>query len=256
MANLLLATPALSDAAVLDSPSPVASTLPLTNMQTMRPSKVARFTDPSDVVITVDTGAIGDISLVALLYTNASATATIRVRIADTEGGLTSAPTYDSGVVAMNMPTGNVSSIATVSGRWVRIDVDDPDNPDGFFDIGRLYVANAWVLAINISPGWGIDIEDDSPVALALDGGLLPTPRGQRRVLRATLAFQSEAEMYGQAFATMRARGTARDVLVVRDPDLTTYLEAQTICGLLAMQPVINTEIDVYAWQLVVRELV
>lgn len=257
MGNLIVATPELGDAATLSTTGTVAAGLPLTNLQDRRLSKVCRFTSLTGMVIFIDTGAVGDIDLVALLGTNASAAATWRVRTADTQAGTSSAPAYDSGSLSMS-PQAVLTGIGA-SNRWARIDIADAANADGYFDIGRLYLAGGdtyWQPDLNVAEGWQLGVEDDSEVAVNLSGGLLTTPRNVRRVLRATFDFQSEAELYGNAYRLLTERGLGRDLLAIRDP-AGSYLAEQTVYGVLeSSQPIVHRAVALYAWNLTVRELV
>src|SRR3546814_236006 len=101
MAGLYIATPVLSDAATLSTTGTVSSTLPLTNLQTMQPGEVCRFTSLTGIMIVADLGSAASINWIELINHNGTSAATWRIRGADTEGELTSDPGYDSGTVSM-----------------------------------------------------------------------------------------------------------------------------------------------------------
>lgn len=257
MANIVIATPVLSDAATLSAVGSVAPSLPLDNLQTMRPSEVCRWEDNDGVGVVIDLGASYAISVVALLSLNGTVACQRRVRLAATQDNLTSAPLYDTGLDTLDDPTRFVEVFTAVTCRWVRIDLSDPENSDGFLEASRLYVAAGWQPAVNHSYGWGLGVEDDSEVTRALDGGQLVTRRGKRRVLRASLRFQSEDELYDNAYGLITERGIGKDLLVVRDPDGTTHRLRQTVYGLLAeTAPIVNSALDIFDWDFTVRELI
>ena len=255
--NVLIATPELGDAATLSSPGAVAPTLPLTNLQHYLLSRVCRFTSLSNITIYIDLGSTRAIDLVALLGTNATSAATWRVRTAGTQSDTSPAPNSDSGTVLMN-PQAVLVSIGA-SDRWIRIDIDDALNPDGFFDIGRLYVAGAdtfWQPELNAADPFDFEVEDDSQVATTVTGGLLTKVRNQRRVLRHLFDFQDESEIFGRAYRIVRARGTGRDVLMMTDAE-GDYVAEQTIYGLLTQsQQLSHRGAELFAWQATVRELI
>lgn len=260
MANAIIATPELGDGAVLSSTGTVAAGLPLTNLQEHRLSKLARFTSLSGMTIFIDTESTNEIDLVALLGTNQSAAATWQVRVASTQAGTSAAPTYDSGSGAMPNPA-VLTGIAT-SGRWVRIDIEDAANPDGYFDIGRLYVAGGdtlWQPDLNIAEGGSFAVNDDNQQATALSGAILTTRRNRRRVINETFDFQSEDELYSRAYRQIMARGTGRDLLFIRDPAASAArLADQTIYGVLALanQPIVHRTVDLYSWSFTIEELI
>src|SRR3546814_18170088 len=92
MAGLYIATPVLSDAATLSTTGTVSSTLPLTNLQTMQPGAVCRFTSLTGMMIVADLGAAASINWIEMINQNGKSAATWRIRGASTEGGLPSAP--------------------------------------------------------------------------------------------------------------------------------------------------------------------
>lgn len=263
--GVTIATPRLSDAATLTSGGTIAASLPLANLQAMQPGKVCRFTDLSGMHIVADLGAAQEVNQVWLGYTNATSAATWRVRGATSEANLTASPGYDSGSADI-WPVSGLDDWDTVNGlrwlstaqtyRWWRIDIADAANPDGYFDIGRLYIAKAWQ-AGGIQFGWSLGWLDDSEIERARGGQMHPVERPRRRELSFTLHGKSEAQMYGDAFAIQRLRGRSRDVLVVRDPMQTTWLQHQTLYGLMTeLRPIVNSTYKVFRQPYRVEELI
>jgi len=257
MANIVIATPLLSDAATLTTAGTVSGTLPLTNLQTYRPSQVCRWTSLTNVSVIVDLGASYAITTVALLFINGTTEITRRVRLADTQANLTASPAYDSTAEVMADPSRFVDHFTAVTCRWVRIDLADPNNADGFLEAGRLYVDAAWQPDLNVAEGWQFGVEDDSEIARSLDGGQLVTVRGKRRLLRASFQFQTQDELFTEAYALITERGIGKDLLVIRDPAGTTHRLRQTVYGLLAeTEAITHQTADLYAWDFTIRELV
>jgi len=121
--------------------------------------------------------------------------------------------------------------------RWWRIDATDPTNPGGFFQAGRLYLANAWQPTRNLQYGWSLGWETNEAAARARGGALYPESGAAWRVIDFELGFADEAEMYANAFALQRRRATSRDVLAIRDPDALARLQDQTVYGLMEELP-------------------
>lgn len=220
---MLLATPVLSDAATLTAGSE-ASDLPATNLQKMQPSSLWRATDLGNSYLVVDLGEFQSINLLALLYTNASSGATVRVRGADTEAELTSSPGYDSGSVDHWPATGMESwdythflyfPSSAQTYRWWRFDISDANNPDGFYQAGRLYIADAFAPALGPRYGFNVRYRDGQVRSTALGNQIYPQQRNVGRVLNASLRWNSEADFWREFSRLQRMRGTARDVLFV-----------------------------------------
>ena len=248
MGNIVIASPALSDAATLSTPGTVAATLPLANLQAMYPGQVCRFTSLAGMAIVADLGAPYAINLVALVMHSATAAASWRIRGASSQANLTAAPGYDSGTVSLwpssGQPSGwpKATSSLFLAGaqtyEWWRIDLADAANPAGYLDIGRLYLAAAWQPSRNHKTDWSLAYVDDTLVTKSLSGINFVTPRPPRRKVDWTIEFLSETEMKENALELDRLRGASKDVLAIRDPGATTELQHDTVQGLQTLQPV------------------
>lgn len=185
------------------------------------------------------------IDLVALMFHTLSLTAQYRLTIAAPGGGL-DAPVYDSGwrpVYARmfdslnlewddpNWWTGQGSSEedvalyarhlwvvlpAPVLASAIRIEIDDGENPEGFFDIGGLWITRTWSPRINFERGRQPSIEPRDQSEEAPAGRLFADERTPRRRLQLTWKRLSDAEAQRLFDAGMRAR-TSRTVLVLPD---------------------------------------
>ncbi len=367
MANLVIATPDYSDKATITGLNDDAAA-PATNLQRQKPNDTARTADLTTIAYELDRGEAKPWNLVAMLSANASKTATWRVRAADTQGNLTSAPAFDSfseiavngtfpsdvaswnvnlngstggsvtwdasaamkilqgtnsvqilvaqavtlkadtlyvlraertavggggplrvGIASNDEATdldpdigfaewlttatgakrlaftvatagtyyikmregsgiGNHSLVdnisladdsfraspgledvtrrhallwvpASVNQRWMRIDVKDPDNGDGFFSTGRLIVANAWQPANNFQYGSKERHEDTARFDKGISGDLLITPGKIKNGAEIQLDFISDAEKRDFLRPLLRLRGASKDMLVVGDPE-------------------------------------
>jgi len=107
--------------------------------------------------------------------------------------------------------------------RYGRIDFDDPDNPDGFVELGGL-VAGPGIIppdGTGIQPGWAFEPEDTSEITSSDSGYESVRARAVRRVLRFTmnwLDFDRAMETFGQVFDLHL--GTTRPFLTLPFPDL------------------------------------
>lgn len=269
--NIVIATPVLSDAAVLTAGSEAAD-MPAANLLTQQPIDVWRATDLANAYLVADLGAAAAINLVALLYTNASSAAQWRVRAAASEADLTAAPGYDSGLVDMWPHAGLETWDWThafrwlgVAGatpgpqtfRWWRIDVADPGNAAGYVQAGRLYLAAAWQPTRNLLYGWSVGFIDFSAKVRAAGGQILPGSRPLHRVARFALRCDSESEMYDNAFEIDRRRGTSGDVLVLRDPATPSRLMKQSVYGTLSsLEPIVNARFNVFEKPYEIEEMI
>lgn len=263
--NLLMASSRRSDLAVLTANS-AATGMPVTNLQRMQPRYAWRSLNPAATVLEIDMATAAAFNLVALLFTNATAAATWRIRAATSQANLTAAPGYDSGVLTI-WPVGvpglglatwpwvdAIKFLAGASGpgaqtfRWWRIDIADAANPDGFFEAAQLILDVAVQFSHNLVYGWSVRPTDQSARLRAAGGQILPVAGGQGRILRYELRWGSEAEMYGAALDIDRLRGSSRPIFVIRDPDRPDLYPAQALYGLQgAPSDIVNHRHNLYA---------
>lgn len=266
MGNLVLATPRLSDAAILTAGNETAG-LPDDNLQTDQPGEVWRTSDLTDLYLEIDFGAAQDVTLIALLFHNLTSSATWRVRGATTQANLTASPGYDSTPMAAwnaNWPsdTDPVHALlhlsAAESYQFWRIDITDGGNPDGYIEAGRVILDDAWQLPAgkNIDYGWDMGIEDPSPVARGKGGQRYPEAHAATRVLRCRMSYLSEDEMYDDYYEIQRRRGGVQPVLAIRDPEAGKHLLRQSVYGLLRLPaPIANPKSGLFSSRLIVEEM-
>lgn len=242
MGRVVIATPELSDSATIYSSS-TASSMPATNLQIMQPGEPACFTTPSAAHVELDLGSAQAINLIWLGYTNASSTATWRIRAASTQSALTTSPGYDSGLMT-HWPSSHAStwerthalkwlgsSLQTY--QWWRIDIADASNTEGVYRAGRLYLTNAFQPSNNAKYGVALSIIEQARRTESLGGEVHPRLAARRQAQDFTIEHLTKAEMLGVFYKYLRKRGVSQDILVILDPEETTYLLEYTVYGLL-----------------------
>jgi hypothetical protein len=216
MGNIVIGTPELSDAATL-YPSTETTAGPATSLQTMQPTDVWEAGGGAPY-IEIDLGAVSNFNLIALLFTNATGADQWRVRTANTQGALVSAPVYDSNyeVVSYVGSEGHVFMFpGALSNRWVRIDLIAAVNP---FMAGRLYISNAFQPTINYDYGGEDGYDDDTLIDVTDGGNLIPNDGANRAIVSFTLNLSDETERH-TIREINKARGAQDDVVVITDPD-------------------------------------
>lgn len=265
MGSIALCTPELSDDGIIATTSNEQVGFLVTMLQNIQPTKIWRTKTLTDIYLEIDLGSVQDFSMVALLYTNATSAATWQIRTANTQAELTAAPDYDSTLITFWPTTGledwdRVSGFhfpSTQTNRWVRIDIVDAANPDGYFQSGRLYVANMWQPTVNMSYGGGVGFDDDSGHNNASGGPTIITTNSKRRILNFELGFLSETEMYNNAFSIDLRRGSSKDILVIPDPSNNDQLQNQSVYGLMKnLQPIINARYGIFKKRYTVTEMI
>ena len=259
MANILFAHADLSDAASLGATS-VNAAYPLLNLQDMQPSVVYRSANTSALDIDVDLGALTDVDFFALVNCNFTLSASVRVRTATTQANLTASPNYDSGAVTFTAPLAYANRgfynkrAAVVNARWVRFSVADVANPAGFLEIGRLIVARAFVPARNYNFGGGIGFVDPTEISETLGGQLYVNARPRRKTMEFEIAHNASDSWV--VLNNDRARGLAKEWLIIQDMDDTTNIHDRSIYGLMReLAPIVHTARNFYTKRYKIEEM-
>lgn len=275
MQNMVLASPVLSDQAVI-STSESPSGLPGSNLQNRSIKQVWRSLDPTNAFIVVQMPA-GSFNLVAVLGHNGSSRCSARVRAANSEAALTSAPLYDSGLLparshqsgydagwAAGVSDEQYGALETnhfllwldnpVSYQWWRIDFNDPNT--SYFDAGRLYISEGFQPGFNMSYGLPQGIVDPSRGAYTAGGRFVGKENPKRRYVELTLDFLTAQEVWDDVFPIEWERGTTRDVLIIPDPEEGAFQQKRTIYGrIVSLSPSVNEYFQIFQKVIRIEEI-
>lgn len=239
--------------------------LPRANLQSRQLSKVARTADDAlaSTLFLAAMTAQRPISVVALVRTNLSRAALFRVRIY-TDAGLTDEQ-YDSGWTdAFALWTWAFGTIPWEDphfwdgkpteddldgyfprdvihvldyrrlGKYVKVEINDTANADGYVEIGRAFIGDGWQPEYNMPYGsTGIQHADLSGVVAALGGAEFFAERDLVRTLRFELQYLSSAEAMQRVFDMQRISKTVNEVVVVFDPEDVPGAQRQAFLGRL-----------------------
>lgn len=245
-----------TDAAILTAGSEIV-TLPGANVQ--QPHLSRKWHTAAGVKsshLLYDMGSSVARSILAVLGTNLTPTATYRVRASDVDPTATGTLLLDTGVLAAGVKTGYgaiYKAFAATTASYWRVDLADAGVASNL-QIGRVVLAPTWQPSVNMELDWRVTAMDPSEVEDSYGGQTYADVRPQRRVLSFSLDFMEEAEMYGNAFALARSAGIVRDVLAI--PDIAgAFLSEQAVWGLLtASEPLSNPRIGLFRQRFTIRE--
>lgn len=254
---MLLAWDNLADeAASLSADSEVPS-LPASNAQQ---SHVAQAWHTAAGVkgayLLLDLGSALACSVLALLGTNFTGAATVRVRASTLDPNAIANLLLDTGVVAAGAKAGYggvYKAFTETTARYWRIDIADATVPDNL-QVGRLFLGPSWTPSSKQLYDWSVTPNDESRVAKSYGGQAFPDERPQTRILSFVLDYMNEAEMYGNAFALARSQGVVRDVLAI--PEIAgAYVSEQAVWGLCrGSEPLINRRALIYRQKFTIEE--
>jgi hypothetical protein len=253
---MLLAWVNKADDALISAGSEI-TTAPASNIQHEHVSR--KWHTASGVTssyLLFDLGASTACALLAVLGTNLTPSATLRLRASNSDPSGQTATVLDTGTVTAGIKSGYgaaYKSFNSVSARYWRLDLSDSPALD-HLEVGRIFLGPYWQPSVNQLYGWSITPLDESRISTSWGGQTFAEERPQRRVLTFVLDFMDEAEMYGNAFTLSRARGIVRDVLAI--PDIASaYVSEQAVWGLLsASEPLIHRAARIYRQKFTIQE--
>ncbi|MDQ0462640.1 hypothetical protein QO010_000388 [Caulobacter ginsengisoli] len=284
MAHAILAYGNLVDAASLYGGSWLTA-LPLNNLKDRRLGRLARSASTSlaDTWFDADFGGTRRFRVVAVVNHNLSITARYRISLSlapdftstvATSGWRSVWPSvYPFGTLPWGAPnwwtgqypadqieayTGTLVFILTspANARYIRVELDDTANANGFVEAGRVFAADGWQPVRNMVYGASLAWESRTEVQEALSGAEYFNVRTPVRVARFALDALGEDEAMANAFEIQRAMGVDDELLFVWDPDDTTHaLRRQFLCRMRTLSPIENPGPDRWKAPFEVKEL-
>lgn len=227
--------------------------LPLENLHSRQIAKVARSQglDPSATTMTLDFQRPRPLQMVNLIGHNGSFSGQARIRIGDDTSWAPNTTSYDVTVdIWTGMQNGpwdvndyewedddfwlggfdqeEIQGLTAVSthvlpepraGRYLRIDILDQSNPDGFFQLGRVFAGPAVSPSVNVAWGMGEGWDfSGTAIETALSGAEYFDEREGVRVIRFTLQHLQTDEAYSKFLEMVRRQGVSKEVFVIPDP--------------------------------------
>jgi hypothetical protein len=283
--NIIISTTNYVDASTstltVDSES---STLPKENLQNLQIVRIFRTGAVTSLQIDVDFGSSKLVDLMSIINHNFTISASIRWRLSNASDF--SSSLYDSGTVDVwpaiedfgsspwgiftwgskptqeqaDLYTANVFAIlssATVA-RYMRIEISDSTNTDGYLQAGRLIAGPAYQPTINYANGVEFEFVDESRVTKSRGGQTFVDEVEKFRRLRFDLINLPEDEIFGNVFNSLdRIKGISKDVLVIPQPSEPTTWITQNIYGRIsATAPIVNSALTFYGRQIEIEEMI
>lgn len=123
--------------------------------------------------------------------------------------------------------------------RYWRIDIDDDTNPDGYIELGRVFMGSLWQPGINMVYGASLHYEARDEAGETRSGAEYFDEREGFRVARFRLQAATEGEAVLTLMRMQRQLGTSGELFFVWDDDDTTYAPERTFLGRMrAVSPI------------------
>ncbi len=262
MRNVMLGFPNLIDLTTLYGGGWQA-TLPLTNLQTTELGAVARSVDCQASSTTFDVAMDRGRKVLAFALVNHNLSLDATVRLQGSNVADFSAVEVDSGEVEVwpvvypietvdfedeEWWSGKYTEAQRAGYTWTfvlildanavfdywRVAINDPDNANGFVEVGRVFLGPAWQPSVNFIYGDQLGWTTDTKSLRARSGA----DYFDRRTPRRSRAFRIEDlptdEAFANAFELMRQAGIDQEILYIEDPDDTVHALRRRFLGRFA----------------------
>lgn len=281
--NMIISSTNYVDSAISIIADDEVATLPVENLQDRQIVRIWRNTQTS-AQIDVDFGQGRLVNFVALIKHSLSQLATIRFRFSNEADFSTNV--HDSGTIDAwpvleefgTLPWGvfqwggflnpEIAAEYTIStfdvldeavvARYLRIDMSDASNPEGYIQAGRLISGPAYQPSINYANGVEFEFIDESRVTKSRGGQTFVDEVERYRRMRFELINIPEAEIFSNVFNQIdRLRGVSQDILVIPQPDEPTTWITQNIYGRISQTgPIVNSSLDFYSRLIEIEEII
>jgi hypothetical protein len=241
---MIIAKPTISDLATVTGAA-TSGTMTVGNLKAPQPRDRTRFSSLTGMYCQWDLLAAHLITLIWFGYSNASSAATVRTRAGNTSlAALLTSPSVDRTESFWCSPTLNTSvwerrhyfkyTEAGESYRYWRFDFEDASNPDGFLEIGRGYLDEAWKSSVGAAFGFAGGTKEE-PVRLVTEGGqVFPFPQARNQAQSFQLYGLTKTEAMVDYTEISRLRGVSQDVLVWQDETDLEYAMHNSCYGLIS----------------------
>ncbi len=244
-------------------------TMPLANLQDPSPTTITRSTNLQTTSTTWRVQLTSSRSFKAIVFgpTNFSSGASYRIRAYSDSGysvlvddtsavivGSTPISTLDaswsdpfwwSGAQPIEDPGGAAGGIwiihiyeTPVNAQYWEFDIDNSQNPDGFIQIGRLFMGMAYVPTNNISvPDNKVGFDVNTTMVKAASGARFYNRRRAARTFDFALPILPQDEANDDIYRIAAISGIDKQVFVIPDPDDVDRLSKRCILGNLVSPP-------------------
>lgn len=247
---IAIGSPRFSDLGTLTSVSSEVGSFLASNIFLPQPFDRWR-TSVATGFLVIDFGASGiSVRMLVNGYTNATGSATIRWRASDSSGLLTSAPSFDTGVVRHWPGTADYSdwnrthSIIFLHGpvrfRYWRLDVDNVGAAN--YECGRLILDDPWIPPRGMDWGSSVRYVETVRRVRALGGALYSAGRGLYREFSFSLRVTERQDpLLEQAERLERLRGGSKELFVMLDTEnQNVWMDRSGYCVFQDLGPTVN----------------
>jgi len=248
MTNVLLASPELSDNAVITGTQGMGD-MNVGNLK--KRSLKVKYRTSSEAEINIDLSAAKDVNCVALIGHNGTGSVTVKA------GTTSDCTDYTSG--SLNLISGDdigedknlFIHLLDETYRYWKLEISHSGD---YFEAGRLYISNAFIPEKNAEYGFKEGLKDNSRVTRTMSGEPNPLRRQPFKTVDFSFGFLSRAEA-NSLYDFDKRRGVSRDVLYVFDAT-SENIQRSHIYGLITqLEPIELPYHEIYKKRYQIEEI-
>jgi hypothetical protein len=218
--------------------------LPASNLMTPHVEQRWRSRTPSDAIV-CDLGAAVPLDTIVVRGVTAGPASTVRIRVSALDASGVAGELYDSdsGPAASFDPAYDAIvglMPAPVTGRYVRVDIHDPD--ESYVEAGVVFVCRRTAFTYNYSYGWQIQWVDRGSAQESRGGQTLTWGDNRYRTVQIDFKWITTEQRYGVVEQIDRDNGITKSVLLILDT-ASVNLSRDVILGTIVNQtPVVSPD--------------
>lgn len=201
----------LTDTAIL-TPSSQLSTLPASNLKNPLPTCVWRTSGKTSENLVIDLGSAQQAALVALIGYNLTSAAAVTLQANSSDAW--SSPPFSQSL--QHHGSIIIKFFDSAQYRYWRLLLADPDNPDDFIQLGRLWLGRYFQPDRDFSKDLSIDTVDPSIITYTASGAKLATLRTPYRRLKISFPSTQQKNTFDPFLSAV---GLSQDFIVALDPE-------------------------------------
>lgn len=248
MSNIIIATSEIIDNAIISGSSSMGD-MTISNLKKRSLKRKWRTTPQG--IIEIDLGSSKSINTIALIAHNGSGAVSVKAGdtpdVSDYENADLDLITGDNIGLERNLFLLKLEETY----RYWKLEFT---NSEDYFEVGRLYVSDAFQPAINAEYGLKSGFIDNTRINRSISGEVSPTPRIPYKHTEFALSFLSRAEA-NRLNDIDRLRGKSKDVLYVLDP-LSDNIQRDNVYGLISeLEPLEIPSFNIYQKRYRIEEI-
>lgn len=141
---------------------------------------------------------------------------------------------------------------------YIKVELDDQLNPDGYIQAGRLFIGSSWAPSLNYTPdNNGLSFRNANIESSTLRGGKHYWRRINPRSWTCSISMLPELEVYTSAYNLVQQAGYDKEVFIIPDPEDSTNMQRRAFLATITQaDPISQALVSRASFGFTVEEIV